>query len=226
MRQRKTHPPRQCIAVIADVVNSRRFKRDRRQWLQDRLQEMLDQLNQTHRNDLLSKFSVTVGDEFQGLLARAEPVADLIREFETAIPKVCIRLGVGCGLLETERAEFAIGMDGSVWHAAREAVITAKTERKLGGVFRGFGDQNDILLDGFARLLYHTISRFTDRQRQIYDLLQETPRQSHVAERLNVGRATINQQAKAIGWHALKEGEKAWKELLKRFDYSDRWRSK
>ncbi|MGA9192115.1 MAG: SatD family protein, partial [Anaerolineales bacterium] len=58
------------LAIIGDVIRSRQVA-DRAS-LQARLAHALSRLNSDEPADLAARFVLTVGDEFQGLLASAE----------------------------------------------------------------------------------------------------------------------------------------------------------
>src|SRR5713226_7817128 len=153
-----------CVALIADVVRSRKIQADDRAVLQETLHSATTVLNRRYRQTLLSRFAVTTGDEFQALFSTATPLPDVIWELEQRLP-VRVRLGIGLGTLTTKLQRDAIGMDGPAWHNARDAIVDAKTHHRLGGVFKGFGDRPDVVLNGFARLLYDFRTRLTEKQR-------------------------------------------------------------
>jgi len=205
-----------CTAWIGDIVESRRFQgRDRAQ-LQRHLQKLLDGWNNRYRTAILSRFVITVGDEFQGLLRDPVVIPRMIRDLETALPEVKIRVGIGFGELETALRPEALGMDGHVWHAARSALELAKADGKLGGVFSGF-DVWTAPLNGLARLLYQAYAEMTRQQRQIVDLIQQDFSQMDVAKQLGKKQPTISHTLKAVHLPGLREAEAAWEDILSRF---------
>lgn len=54
------------VAIIGDIKNSRELQ-DRKQ-VQEKLEAVLNEINDTYDADIASKFLITLGDEFQGLL--------------------------------------------------------------------------------------------------------------------------------------------------------------
>jgi len=220
---RKTDRP--CVALIADVVHSRRFTGSRRARLQESLSRTLGKLNRTYSAAVLSKFIITTGDEFQGLLHNPVILPDLIWDLEQGLrDQADLRLGVGHGTLETAIKEYAVGMDGPVWHRAREAVVLSKSSRAYGGVFAGFGAPEDDILNGLARLLRHVRERLSDRQLLVLDLLRRGFNQKRIAERLNITKQAVSKQAKAAGWEPYQVGEVAFRAVLTRYDFSRHWR--
>lgn len=211
------------MAIIADIVQSRNIHGSERRSLQRRLNEVLRQINTRHAKAILSKFVITTGDEFQGLLANATAIPDIVWTLEQELPTVEIRIGVGCGGLDTPLAEYAVGMDGPVWHRARSAVVEAESSRRLGGVFEGFGDPDQAILNGLARLMRHLREQLTRKQREILHALRENPLQTALAENRGISKQAVSKQAKSAGWDAFREGEAAWGAALDGFNFSSLW---
>lgn len=220
--RRPVSPP--CIALIADIVRSRRFQGQARERLQEKVQLVLDELNEACNSALLARFTITIGDQFQALFRTARPVANLLWDLESAMPEVELRIGIGHGKLDTELRQEAVGMDGPVWHQARDAVEEAKKESLAGGVFRGF-KADDEVLNGMARLLNHVRSQWTDRQRSVIRLLRDpaTASQTEVASKLNLSRQAVHNRLKSTGWFAWSDAEKAFRQVLSQYDYTEKW---
>lgn len=206
------------VAVIVDMVKSRELAGSQRAAVQKHFQHLVDNLNKEYRHSLASKFAITLGDEFQGLLNTCTLVPDLIWHLEENFPDRNLRVGIGLGTLDTLLQPFAINIDGPALHAAREAIEMAKKGDVLGGVFSGFGPPDDVL-NGLARLLRFQRANWTVAQRTIANLLRKAMSQSEVAERLGISRQVVSKQAAALGWVPYAAGEKAWHIILR--DYVD-----
>ena len=63
-------------AVIGDIKDSRHL--NNRKEVQDRLQWVMDRLNRKYEEDIVSKFLITLGDEFQGLLYGGKNILSMI----------------------------------------------------------------------------------------------------------------------------------------------------
>lgn len=209
---------RQYVAIIADIVHSRRITGARRRDLQKRLESLLTEVNRDFATTIAAKFLITVGDEFQGLLRSAAVIPQLLRRLETDFPDITLRIGIGRGPLETDLRASAIGMDGPVWHAARAAIEEAKRSDRLGGVFEGFGPADDLIHNGFARVLHLLRSRLTDKQRRLLDALLGNQTQKEVAHATGVSKQAVSKQARAAGVEAYREAEVAWRSVLERVD--------
>lgn len=211
-----------ATAFIGDLSGSRDLARDRRGEVQEQLTRLLEELNADLGDALLSRFTVTLGDEFQGLLCRPAVIAEVEWRLRRELPAVRLWTGVGFGQLDTPLQERAIGMDGPAFHRAREAVERARGEGIHGGVFIGFG-ADDPVLTGLARLLEHHRRSFTAPQVEAVDRVRSGRRQSEVAQELDVSPQAISKRLKAAGWDAYRTGEEALRNLLDRYDTSDEW---
>ncbi len=205
------------IALIGDLVASRRIPATERSGVQRDLQAVLERLNQRYRKAILAKFVITIGDEFQALLRDPAVIPDLVWDIETHLPGLPTRLGIGFGELHTALRPTAIGMDGPAFHAAREAIETAANKRWLGGVFAGFGKNEDATLNGFARLLYHQRAGMTKKQRQVAALLRAGNIQTQAAKILGITKQSVRDHVTALGWESYHEGEAGWRAALEIF---------
>lgn len=207
------------VAVIGDLTASRELGADRRRRVQGRLEELVADLNREFEASLLARLTITLGDEFQGVLSDPGVLPDLTWRLAVGLPEMRIWTGVGRGAIETELREEAMGMDGPAFHRAREAVEEAKASRRHGGVFVGFGD-DDPVLGGLARLVDRLRTDLTDAQVEAVELARRGTTQREIAERLGVTPQAVSQRLAAAGWEALREGEEALEILLRRWAVS------
>lgn len=212
--QTRNQGNRVYVTVIGDVVKSRQLPSFARRDLQRRIERTLGSLNDRFASAIAAKFLITIGDEFQGLLHEPAVLPMLIRSLEMGLLGIDVRLGIGSGVIETDLQDYAIGMDGPAWHAARKALEQAETGRRLGGVFLGFGERDDRTLNGIARVLYHSRTRMTAKQRQLLEVFLANSTQQEVAAKAGVTKQVISKQARAAGWEAYREAEGAWSWIL------------
>lgn len=220
---KKHHSRAPLTVVIGDIVESRKLTAQRRGSLQVELIGVLKWFNRQYKGAVLSDFLVTLGDECQGVLGTAEAFAELVWAVETVIPNAEIRWGIGYGTIVGPLEPVALGMDGPAFYRAREAVINAKRTRALGGLFAGFGNDEDVMLNGFARLLHYERSNWSPLQRKVMEELRVVPNVATVAERLGVSRQDISKKSQRAGGRAYFEAETAWRLLLTKFDTREKW---
>lgn len=200
------------VAVIGDMVQSRLLTGSARAAAQVRFTALVAALNRKFRNDIASKFVITIGDEFQGLLCETHTIPELVWAVEDYKPRN-IRLGIGLGVLHTRLRPQALNIDGPALHWAREAITRARRERMLGGVFAGFGEHDEVLL-GFAQVLRHLRANWTDRQREVVTLLRQGHNQTEAAVRLGISRQAVSERAVSAGWDAYRYAEAGWRRAL------------
>jgi hypothetical protein len=211
---------KQCIAVIGDVVESRKIKQ--REAAQQGLQELLAFLNAAFGKGVLAPFSLSRGDEIQALVVRADILPGVLWHAASRFRHSAIRFGFGLGHLATPLAPLPMQTDGPAWWAARKAVENAAATRRNGGVWRGFGT-NDPVLTAFGTLLDHIRGRLTQRQRAVVEQLRSGADMVQAAERLGITKQAVSGIVAAAGWRAYQEGENALRSLLSEYDYSEDW---
>lgn len=201
------------IAVIADMVGSRSVPRSQRRVLQKRFAGLITSLNRDYRKIIESKFVITLGDEFQGLLNSTAAIPDMIWRLEQDLPQREFRVGIGLGTLDTPIQKYAINIDGPALHTARAAIEQAKKVKALGGLFHGFGELDDIL-NGVAGLLWFQRSRWTQPQRNIANLLRKGLSQTEVAKALGIKKQVVSRQVLASGCYQYIAADNAWRMIL------------
>lgn len=115
---------KQLIALIADIVQSREIKdRDK---FQQRLQNQLQTINKRNKN-LLSPYTLTLGDEFQAVYSKADNLFNDIWAIMSGLYPHKARFALGVGTLATPvNPKRAIGMDGPAFHFARNGISDLK----------------------------------------------------------------------------------------------------
>ena len=112
------------LVIIADIIESKKLA-DRKN-VQSLLKKELIQINNKSK-DLISPFTITLGDEFQAVYINGNSLLrDLIHVIVKLYP-VRIRFSVGYGLISTEiNRDAALGMDGPAFYQAREGMSMLK----------------------------------------------------------------------------------------------------
>lgn len=211
-----------ATAFIGDIAGSRELSGSERAAVQERLGDLLEGINRDLADAVLADFTITVGDEFQGLLARPSALVEVTWRLRVEFPELRFWTGVGLGGLDTGLEERAVGMDGPAFHRARDALEIAHGEGLHGGVFSGFGD-DDRILGGLARLLAWQRRGFTGAQLEAVRHVRRGTTQTAAADEIGVSRQAVSKRLAAAGWTAYRDGEESLRRLLSRYDTSDRW---
>jgi DNA-binding CsgD family transcriptional regulator len=175
------------LVLFGDVIGSTRDRIAASAWLRD----LVAHLDDVYGDRRLAPFGFTQGDELQGLLAAdADPMIAVLHSAlgigARPIRWVCIKGQVDPGDgPATQRT-------GGAFLSARDAIGEARSLRE-GLVIRTGDAQADELLAGMTPALVDLLAGLTKRQREVARLaLLEGLRQSEVADRLEVRRATIS----------------------------------
>ena len=109
------------FAVIGDLVDSRSIPA--REKFQKQFAQVITEVNLRFRPSIASKFTVTIGDEFQGLLGKASHICRLVDTIISGLYPVKVRFGIGVGHISTEiDPAKSLGADGPAYWAARRAI--------------------------------------------------------------------------------------------------------
>ncbi|EHJ56542.1 hypothetical protein HMPREF9318_00400 [Streptococcus urinalis FB127-CNA-2] len=129
------------FAIIGDIINSKKIQD--REAFQQRLNDVLDQLNTDYRDVIASQFFITLGDEFQAILHRTAPVFQIIDVLISRLSPISVRFGLGFGDIKTSiNPEMSIGADGPAFWYAREAIVELHQKNDYGDTLLTFKSEN------------------------------------------------------------------------------------
>lgn len=198
-------------AIIGDIRRSRSLPRRAR--VQQRFADAIDAINREFRKEIASKFLLTLGDEFQGLLHSASASYRLVRRFQELMAPVDFCFGIGVGTLSTPLKPEALGMDGEAFHRARAALEKARKSKR--DILYELNSPSLDLLNAIIGLIGHERRRMTARQQQILRLMEETERQQTVARRLRISQPAVSKVVSSLR-HVL-EAEEAVQRFLQAY---------
>lgn len=175
------------LVMIADIIGSRKL--DSREVVQSRLEVQLDELN-TSREQLLSPYTITLGDEFQAVFDNAERVfPDLLSLMSTLHP-VELRFALGIGPISTTiNARQAIGMDGPAFYRARDLLDRMKKQDLMIAV-RGL-PEDDGLLDAALGMLNHQLRKWRPNRLDVLRGLLCELTITEIAGRLDISEQSV-----------------------------------
>lgn len=172
--------------------------------------------NKRWRRHLKAGFAVTLGDEFQCLLASPEPIWEIAHFIRYRFPEADWVVACGRGGLTTRLHPNALApeLDGPCFHLAREALEFAKRQR-LVFAFRGFDDNRLAGLAAYYSALYWS---WTRRQRRaandwrVYWDPVEASLKPTALKKLHP--SSISHLRRRMAWALVREGDKVFRELL------------
>lgn len=215
------------VAIIGDIIDSRTLT-NRRQ-VQIQLQQVLQRVNSfafldtykqildispfsysttkqvqltNEKNSITSSFTITLGDEFQGLLSDCSHVVSIVDYIERHMWPVRIRFGIGIGEIHTEIIKDSpFGMDGPAYHIARDMLTHLKQSEKKHkepytttriGIIK---DENLSLMLNMTFSLLSTLKEgWTEKQQKTLHTFMEGGQynQQKTADLLGITQPTVN----------------------------------
>lgn len=201
------------IAIIGDLKKSRKV--ENRYATQECLKHALGIVNETYVGELASKFMITLGDEFQGVLVNGSHTMRILEEITRTMHPVEIRFGLGIGTLTTKiDPEMAIGADGPAYYKAREAIDFLKENEKKKQTsasririgIMGENQETEGMLNTIFSLLNIIEDAWSDRQREVIgEMLVREDSQINLAKRLSIKQPTVQKMLASGHYYTYKE---------------------
>jgi predicted XRE-type DNA-binding protein len=180
-------------------------------------------------DDIASNFTITLGDEFQGLLKSGQNLMKILTFIESRIYPIQVRFGIGIGNIQTEIYRYAaLGADGAAYYRAREVIEQIKNSEKrnksINSRIAVKSDAEDELLETqintILALCSAIKSNYTIKQNQVINyLIQNDENQYQVANALNIKQPSINRTIRVTNYYLLKSAievvQKSIDQLLK-----------
>lgn len=216
------------IAIIGDIKESKSIKE--RGKLQNRIIHILKTVNDNYANAIASKFLITLGDEFQGLLSSGEHLMNIIQFIKSEAQPAEIRFGIGIGSITTAiNPDAALGADGPAYYMARKCIDNMKMAegakgRVCGNVQIKIDDHNhsqELSLNTIFNLMHCIEHDWTVKQRNIaYYALSHREKQTDIAKQFNVSQAYIQQVFSKTHFYAYRSALDSIQSILENIDLS------
>ncbi|KAA0549974.1 hypothetical protein FZW96_01085 [Bacillus sp. BGMRC 2118] len=198
-------------AIIGDIVGSKSIQN--RQEIQDQFKEVLNAVNVTFDKYIASNLTVTLGDEFQGLLLDPCVSFEMIDYIKDQMHPIELVFGIGVGKMETSfEKHTSIGSDGPAYWYARKMVDKAKLKEPSICLF---SDSPEDTLINSLLLFTETCSKSqTSKQKEIMKLYKEYGSQQKVASILNISQSAVSTHLKKAYYHEIDRSINSIKEYL------------
>ncbi len=212
------------IAVIGDIKDSRKI--DKRKQVQEKLNNALQHVNEVYNADISAKFTITLGDEFQGLLKKKEHLLDIIKYIQREMYPIRLRFGIGIGEISTNIIyEAAIGADGPAYYAARKMIEEMREQEKK--IKKQAADIQISLYnaDRFEIAELNTVlalmkiieEGWSEKQRlTIWDMEQNGGSQEECAKRMETTQSTVARRLADGNYVTYERAKKTVNEALRR----------
>ncbi|HYE84396.1 MAG TPA: SatD family protein [Clostridia bacterium] len=203
-------------AIIGDIVNSRKL--NNRPEVQSKLVHVIENsVNENYRRYIASNFTVTLGDEFQGLLYKEFTYLsyEIIRFIKKQLAPINLVFGVGVGAMIIEpKHEISIGSDGPAYYNARNAVSEAKNKKP--SIYYYTGSEEDELVNSMIHLIEGIEKKMTHKQQEVIKLYKSSGSQSKTAEKLDIMQSTVSRMLNNSGYYRITDAEAAISSYFKK----------
>lgn len=202
------------IVIKADIINSRQS--EERNAIQKSLSKALETINDTYDSSIASKFMITSGDGFQGLMTIGTHLFDIIQLLEISVAPLKLRFGIGIGSVSTDIDEDNSAIiDGPSYHYADEMLTCVKS---LEGQYSSISTNillksnrdHDEILNALLNMRYVVRSSWTKRQHEVITtFIEMNENQYETASKLNVNQSTVSRALKSTDYYSVKSAEVA-----------------
>lgn len=209
--------------IIADIKNSRKISN--RDEVQKQLFDTLEYINIKFHNDIKSNFTITLGDEFQGVLKNGEHLIRIILEIERKMRPIEFRFGIGIGKITTDiNPSSSIGADGPGYYLAREAIQEvqrneSKREVSATNIKIQTDEENgkvSELVNTVFTLLNAIRMGWNENQNQIADyMILDNRKQAELVPILGLKQSSINRSIKRSNLYAYMKAMQSIEGILK-----------
>jgi len=185
---------------------------------------ILRKINSKYGDVIASNFTLTVGNEFQGILSDGTSVMEIIDWIRISMGKTGLLFGIGIGDIETRISKLSIGVDGPAYWNAREAIQAVHEDDDYGRTnILICADENRNLvqmMNETLRLCGYVESRWRETQREVVEksiLLHghnSSVKQIELAKDMGLTTQALNQRIQSSGYYNYIRTRKELAQLL------------
>ena len=193
------------LALIADVIDSKMVQE--RLDLQKQVEKTLQKMNELFGDYLASRFTLTLGDEFQALLEVNAPVFQIIDTLRSELNPTQLRFGIGLGEIVTDIDPLqSIGADGPAYWNARAAINLVHQKNDYGNtqIYFSSGKENqDFFVNALIASGEAIRSGWRDSQEEILlnllkrSVYSESFSQQDLAQSLAINPSALSKRLKS-----------------------------
>lgn len=186
--------------ITADIISSRQADEQ-----VTRLRSVLAEIDHPM---LMAPFSLSRGDEIQGVCTSTLECPEIIRHLRFACRPLKLRIGIGLGNLTSgfgDRDPWK--MNGSAFVRAREALDSLKKIRRARTALRSQDPHLDIIGSALLHLMDVLEERWTDQQWQAVHAYERLGTYESAGEFLGVAFQNVEKRCRAANWPAVKQAE-------------------
>lgn len=194
------------VAIIGDIIDSRKME-DRRQ-VQEKLNKILRDVNIEYKDYIVSKWTITLGDEFQALIKPNLEIFKMLDYISYKMEPIKIRFGIGLGeIYRNINYEVSLEADGPAYWNARDAIEFIHDNNNYGNSKISFKSENknDEIINNLLNFTDWMKENWTDTQKEVlYALLEnniynENFKQKPLGKELGISESVISKRVRSSG---------------------------
>ena len=193
------------LALIADVIDSKMVQE--RFDLQKQVEKTLQKMNELFGDYMVSRFTLTLGDEFQALLKVDAPIFQIIDTLRSELTPTQLRFGIGLGEIVTAIDPLqSVGADGPAYWNARAAINFVHQKNDYGNtqIYFSSGKENqDFFVNALIASGEAIRSSWRDSQEEILlnllkrSVYSESFSQQDLAQSLAINPSALSKRLKS-----------------------------
>ena len=193
------------LALIADVIDSKMVQE--RFDLQKQVEKTLQKMNELFGDYLASRFTLTLGDEFQALLKVDAPIFQIIDTLRSELTPTQLRFGIGLGEIVTAIDPLqSVGADGPAYWNARAAINFVHQKNDYGNtqIYFSSGKENqDFFVNALIASGEAIRSGWRDSQEEILlnllkrSVYSESFSQQDLAQSISINPSALSKRLKS-----------------------------
>lgn len=200
----------QYVVIIGDIIDSKKITN--RNEVQHKLKKVLQDINRNYANDIVAKFIISLGDEFQGLIKNQGNILKITFDIERELTPVKLRFGVGIGSVNTDiDFDNSLEIDGPAYYRARKMIQMIEDKKSQytendSNIMVCFGDgksDGEEVINAMLGVCGAIKSRWTKRQNEIINAyLTNGLNQYKTAKFLGIAQSSVNRALKSAKFYS------------------------
>lgn len=191
---------KKITVITADIIDSRNKK-----FLGNELDRKLAALNHPK---IISHFTVSRGDEIQGVVEGWLNAPEIIRNLRHICRPLLLKVGIGIGFLEARFIKKNSWlMNGPPFHLARTALETAKREKNSATVIKTGITEFDEFINCILLLLDTIQKGWSDKQWEAVQAYESRGTYEGASRDLGISMQNVQKRCRAANWKQVKYSE-------------------
>ncbi|MDA8229081.1 MAG: SatD family protein [Desulfitobacterium hafniense] len=192
--------------ITADIIESRKNP--------DYNKQLTDELLKLRHPGIISPFSISRGDEIQGVVEGWLMQPELIRNLRYICRPCRLRIGIGIGFTGPELINSnSWSMNGPAFHLARSAVEEAHKLKGSSTVIKTGMDEFDSFINCICLLIDTIQKKWTDEQWEAVQAYEKWGTYEEASKYLDIAMQNVQKRCKAANWKQLSEAENTLKNV-------------